>query len=115
MASFGAVLENKFGNDVVDVGREIRGSNGKRIGEIDIVLKFANVEVKSGARPVDMNQLQTLTTNTTVKPGGLPVVVYAPQATLNQMKQIQSAGATPVRDTADLIRTLEKLKKEREP
>lgn len=110
----GAVLENKFGSDVIDVGREVRDASGRRVGEIDYELTFANVEVKSGAHPVNMAQLETLTDNKDVNPTNLLLVVYAPQATPNQTKQIQSTGAIVVRNSVELIKTLERIKEEKE-
>jgi RHS repeat-associated protein len=89
----GAWLENRYGRDVVDVNREVRDSKGGRIGEIDIVMKQALIEVKSG-ETFNANQLEKLVHDPAMNPNGLKVIVYMPGATKNQIDQIRKAGAS---------------------
>jgi hypothetical protein len=99
------VLQNKFGSDLLDVNRAI--FEGKRqITEADIVLKFATVEVKTGENVVNLGQTRNLQ-----QALGKPVVVYAPQATPNQIRSLEGIGAIVVKNTKDLLRTLEQIKR----
>jgi hypothetical protein len=101
----GKLVESRFPNDVVGVGSPVPDPTkpGSLLTDIDIQLKYAVVEIKTGRYPVNLKQLGRQ------RGLGLPVLVYAPQATANQERDLVRAGANVFRDLNSLLRALNQL------
>jgi len=107
----GKLVYDRFPGDVVGVGVPVKdpANPGLLLTDLDIQLKFAIVEIKSGKNPVNMRQLakqQQL---------GLPVLIFAPEATPNQKGVLQGAGARVFSDLNLLYDELQRLKTEFDP
>jgi RHS repeat-associated protein len=97
----GVVVQQKFGSELIDVNRKLYRDDGSQLTEADLVLSFATVEVKSGKNVVNLTQTRNLQ-----QALGQPVIVYAPEATPSQIREIQGVGATVVKNSSALLRAL---------
>ncbi len=74
-------LEGKVGNHLFDrltaFRRQVLGTNGNPLGEIDVAVPEAIIEVTTGNKG-KVVQVTKLLTDTTMNPTGLPVIVFAP-------------------------------------
>jgi len=102
----GKLVANKFPGDVVDVVVPIPDPTNpdSPLTDIDVQLKYAMVEIKTGRRPVKLNQLNKQ------KTAGLPILIYAPQATPNQQRALTNAGVDVFRSLNLLFDALQRLK-----
>ncbi len=72
----GKLIEDRFPGDVVGVSVPVPNPTnpGLTLTDIDVGLKYALVEIKTGRNPVNLKQIANQKTL------GVPVLVYAPQA-----------------------------------
>jgi hypothetical protein len=79
--------------------------------ELDVLMKYAVVEIKTGKDIVSPRQIKNQTSlgQTSL---GLPVLVYAPQATAYDLSEIGRLGAHGFTNLDLLLTALEQIKKE---
>jgi len=96
----------KFPGDIVGVNVPVPDPANPRdpLTDLDIQLKFAVVEIKTGTR--------RLGKNLDVKKRFGPVIVYAPQATPGQRSDLVKRGAVWVGDLSGLLQKLGEVKED---
>jgi hypothetical protein len=104
----GMIAQSGFEKDIVDVNVVVPNPTkpGEALTELDVQLQFAIVEIKTGKEVVDSKQIGNQ------KSLGLPVLVYAPRATADDLNRIRDLGADPFTNFELLIKTLGNLKRE---
>ena len=70
--------------------------HGRLVGEIDVELETAIIEVASGKGRRKFQQIQRLQQNRDLNPTGKPVVVFGPQMRRGLVRQLEEIGARVV-------------------
>ena len=108
-------LEGKVGNHLFDrltaFQKQVPGLDGNILGEIDVAVPEAIIEVTIGNKG-KVDQVTKLLTSTVMNPTGLPVILFAPNFKKNAMQSVQNigAGAYVVRSLDELDALLLKLR-----
>ena len=106
-------LEGKVGNHLFDRLTAFQaagsGSYGNPLGEIDVAVPEAIIEVTTGNKG-KVVQVTKLLTDTTMNPTGLPLLSLHPILEENTMESVQNAGAYVVRNLGELDALLLKLR-----
>jgi hypothetical protein len=92
-----------FFNDLVSLNKQFFSSAGKRIGETDVELKNAIIEVTTD-QGGKAGQAGKLVNDRVINPLGKTVIVYGPNLTKRAGQAIEATGAK-------VARTAEELKK----
>ena len=80
---------------------EVR-SQGRLVGEIDVELETAIIEVASGKGRKKFRQIQRLQHNRDLNPTGTSVVVFGPQVRRGLVRQLEESGASVVHTLNEL-------------
>lgn len=75
---------------------------GRLVGEIDVELETAIIEVASGKGRKKFRQIQRLQHNRDLNPTGKPVVVFGPQVRRGLVRQLEESGASVVHTLNEL-------------
>ncbi len=106
----GARLEGQvartFFSDLVGLNKQFFSSAGKRIGEIDVELKNAIIEVTTD-QGGKAGQAGKLVNDKVINPLGKTVIVYGPNITKRAGQAIEAAGAKVARTPEELKKLLE--------
>ena len=94
-------VADSFKSSLVSFQREVKAGN-TIVGEIDIELKSAIIEVTTGSGRGKANQISRLVNDRSLNPSGKPVVLYAPEITAGRAKNIQDAGGHVARNMDEL-------------
>jgi hypothetical protein len=98
-------IDAELGNGTVSaVERPYSGSFGE--GDIDIALKKANIEVKSGGKMKITQQLKNLSQASSE---GKRFFLYMPEATTPQIKEAARSGIIVIKNQYELFNTLKKI------
>ena len=75
---------------------------GRLVGEIDVELETAIIEVTSGKGRKKVRQIQRLLHNRDLNPTGKPVVVFGPLVRRGLVRQLEENGASVVHTLNEL-------------
>ena len=75
---------------------------GRLVGEIDVELETAIIEVASGKGRKKFRQVQRLQHSRDLNPSGKPVVVFGPQVRRGLVRQLEERGAIVVHTLSEL-------------
>jgi hypothetical protein len=75
---------------------------GRLVGEIDVELEAAIIEVASGKGRKKFGQVQRLLNNRDLNPTGKPVVVFGPQMRRGLVRQLEESGVSVVHTFSEL-------------
>jgi RHS repeat-associated protein len=92
-------IERMYPGHVIDVNVPIRGVTGAKITDMDILLRNASIQVKSGTGAQGIAAQMAKSEAAT----GLPSIGYAPNIMPNAVRAISKTGALITRDKALLL------------
>jgi RHS repeat-associated protein len=102
------IAQQGFRSDIVDVDVKIKDPTNpsQLLTQLDVLMKYAIIEIKSGKDVVSPRQIKRQLSF------GRPVLVFAPEATAYDLSEIQRLGAHGYTSLDLLVKSLENIKRE---